>query len=161
MKRRHSFLLRTLVVVLVGAVFGGCGPPDDPEVAAVEYLRAVNGRAPDRAVDLLDIEEIARRVEEEIVIVQEEASANFLENSIETILWGLFQETAPTDFNYVSSHAEIEGDEARVTVQKIDPDGNESETVVHLRRTRGGWLVSGSTLAPLVTYVVQRLQDRY
>lgn len=138
-----------------------CGPPDDPEVAAVEYLRAANGRAPDVAVDLLDIEEIARRVEEEIVIVQESASANFLENSIETILWGLFQESAPTDFDYVAAHAEIEGDRARVTVRRIDAEGDESETVVHLRRTRGGWLVSGPTLDPLVSYVVQRLQERY
>lgn len=150
-----------LAALLVGVLAGACGPPEDPEVAAVEYLRAVNSRQPDAAVDLLDIEEIARRVEEQIVIVQENASPSFLENSIETLLWGLFQETTPADFTYVSAHAEVEDDTARVTVRRMDPEGKESETVVHLRRTGGGWLVSGDTLDPLVTYVVQRLQERY
>lgn len=161
MNRKHAHLFRTLVVLLVGAFGVACGPPDDPEVAAVEYLRAANGGAPDAAVDLLDIDEIVRRVEEEVAVVQERASPNFLENSTETILWGLFQESPQTDFTYVAAHAEIDGDAARVTVRRIDAEGNESETVVHLRRTGGGWLVSGRTLAPLVTYVVQRLQERY
>ena len=152
--------LPTLVagMLLVGA---SCGPPDGPEVIAISYVRATNGGDPDTAVALLDLGRITERVEEQIVLVHSTDSETFLEDSIETFLWGLFRETQPEAFSYDATPAEIDGDSARVTVSKTDADGKRTQQVVHLRRTNRGWRVSGASLDRLVTYVIQRLQERY
>ena len=138
-----------------------CGPANDPAVVALAYVRASNSGDPDTAVQLLDIEQIVSRVEEEIIVVDSSGRENFLEDSIETILWGLFRETLVVDYAYDAMPAELDGDTANVSVTLTSADATSDTVVVQLRDTAKGWRVSGDTLAPLVTYTVQRLQEKY
>jgi len=151
---------------LVAAIFllaagVACGPPDDPEIVALSYIRAISGGDPDTAVQLLDIERVTERVEQQIVVVDSKGRESFLEDSIDSMLWGLFRETRPADFIYDATPAVIEGDTARVEVSRTDAEGTSEIITVHLRLTDDGWRVSGSSLDPLVTFLVQRLQERY
>ena len=57
--------------------------------------------------------------------------------------------------------AEIDGDTARVNVTRTAADETSETVVVELRQTDHGWRVSGASLDPLVTYLVQRLQEKY
>jgi hypothetical protein len=155
---RAGLPLFTLLLALTGAA---CGPPSDPEVVALSYVRATSGGDPDTAVQLLDIERIADRVEQEIVVVDSSGKETFLEDSIETLLWGLFRETRPADYIYDATPAELDGDTARVPVTRTAADETSEVIVVHLRETDRGWRVSGESLDPLVSFVVQRLQERY
>ena len=138
-----------------------CVPSGDPEVVAIQYMRAVSGGDPDTAVALLDTPRLTSRVEEEIVVLESSGRESFLEDSIETLLWGLFRETRPTDFVYDATPAKIDGNSAEVAVTKISVDGASETISVHLRNTDGGWRVSGASLDRLVTFVVQRLTDKY
>lgn len=149
------------LIALILLLAAACGPPDDPELVAIAYERAISGGDPDTAVRLLDTERIASRVEEEIVVVESSGRESFLEDSIQTLLWGLFREIRPTDFAYTATPAEINGDVAEVVVTKISPDGASTTVVVHLRNTDNGWRVSGASLNRLVSYAVQRLQEMY
>jgi len=149
------------LIALILLVAAACGTPDDPELVAIAYERAIGGGDPDTAVSLLDTERIASRVEEEIVVVESSGRESFLEDSIQTLLWGLFREIRPTDFAYTATPAEINGDVAEVVVTKISPDGASTTVVVHLRNTDNGWRVSGASLNRLVSYAVQRLQEMY
>lgn len=142
-------------------VVAACGPPNDPELVALAYVRASNGGDADAAVQLLDIEQIAARVEQQIVVVDSSGREDFLEDSIETLLWGLFRETPPVDYAYDATPAEVEGDTAQVSVTRTDVDGKSDIVVVDLRDTDDGWRVSGESLDDLVRVVVQRLQERY
>ncbi len=150
--------LIALTLLLAGAA---CGLPADPELVAIAYERAITGGDPDTAVTLLDTERIASRVEEEIVVVESSGRESFLEDSIETLLWGLFRDIRPADFAYTATPADIDGDSAEVTVTKISADGVSTTVVVHLRNTDDGWRVSGASLDPLVAVAVQRLQEMY
>jgi len=152
--------LSTLVLCALLAV-AACGPPNDPELVALAYVRASNSGDADGAVQLLDIEQIATRVEQEIVVVDSSGREDFLEDSIETLLWGLFRETPPVDYVYDATPAEVDGDTAQVSVTRTDIDGKSDVVVVHLRDTEDGWRVSGESLDDLVHIVVQRLQERY
>lgn len=138
-----------------------CGPPNDPELIALSYVRASNSGDADAAVELLDIERITARVEEEIVVVDSSGREDFLEDSIETLLWGLFRETPPADYTYDAIPAEVDGDTAQVSVTRTDTDGKSEVVVVHLRDTDDGWRVSGASLDDLVRIAIQRLQERY
>ena len=138
-----------------------CGPPADPELVAIAYERASSGGDPDTAVSLLDTERIVSRVEEEIAVVESSGRESFLQDSIETLLWGLFREIRPADFAYTATPAEIDGDSAEVVVTKISRDGVSKTVVVHLRNTDSGWRVSGASLDRLVAFSVQRLQEMY
>lgn len=138
-----------------------CAPQPDPEVVAIQYLRAVNSGEPDTAVRWLDMEELVRRVDEQIIVVMNDGSDAFLRDSVETVVWGLFRQGQQADFAYDASPARISGERAVVRVTKTDPEGERSTTAIHLRRTDRGWRVSGESLDPLVTYVVQRLEERY
>ncbi len=160
MKTRIRALPPFLAVFLLFAG-AACGPPDEPEIVALSYIRAVSGGDPDTAVQLLDIEGLADRVEEQIVVVDSSGRESFLEDSIESLLWGLFRETRPADFIYDATPAEIDGDTARVMVTKTSADETSETIAVDLRRSDAGWRVSGATLDPLVTVVVQRLQEKY
>ena len=80
---------------------------------------------------------------------------------METFLWGLFQETPAGEYSYNATPPQISGDEATVVVIKTDIEGQRKETVVTLRGSGLGWRVSGESLDPLVTYVIQRLEERY
>ena len=155
---RSLVCLLTVCVLLVGAA---CGPPDDPELVALAYVRATNSGDPDTAVQLLDIEQIVSRVEEEIVVVDSSGRESFLEDSIESLLWGLFRETRPTDYIYNATPAELDGDMAQVPVTRISADETSTTVVVALRNTDDGWRVSGDSVDALVRYLVQRLQERY
>ncbi len=155
---RGALPLIALTLIVAGAA---CGPPTDPELVAIAYERASRGGDPDTAVALLDIERITSRVEEEIVVVESSGRESFLEDSIETLLWGLFREIPTADFAYTATPADIDGDSAEVTVTKISADGASTTNVVHLRNTDDGWLVSGASLDRLVKYAVQRLQEMY
>jgi hypothetical protein len=46
-------------------------------------------------------------------------------------------------------------------VTRTAADETSETIVVHLRRTRNGWRVSGESLDPLVSYVLQRLQEKH
>jgi hypothetical protein len=154
---------RAMPVIALALLLSGaaCGPPEEPEIVAISYIRATTGGDPDTAVRLLDIERITERVEEQIVVIDSSGRESFLQDSIETLLWGLFRETRPEEFAYGAIPAERDGDTARVTVTKTGADGETSEVIVHLRNTDAGWRVSGPSLDPLVTFVVQRLQEKY
>ena len=154
----RPFLIIVAIMATLAAV--SCSPPD-PEVIAITYLRAINSGDSDMAVRLLDMEEILRRINEQIVIVQNDDAESFLAHSVETLLWGLFRESAQADYAYDAQPADLEGEVARVTVMKVNPEQEQTETVVHLRNTPQGWRVSGDSLDPLVNYVIQRLEERY
>lgn len=160
MKRLVRGVLPLFTIFLLAAIIA-CGPPDDPELVALAYVRATHSGDPDTAVQLLDIDGIADRVEQEIVLVDSSGRESFLEDSIETVLWGLFRETRPADFIYDATPADIDGDTARVTVTLTAPDESTQKDIVHLRKTEDGWRVSGTSLDSLVTVVVQRLQEKY
>jgi len=147
--------------LLLAASMVACGPVDDPEIVAISYVRAFSAGDPDTAVRLLDIEQITSRVEEQIVVVQSNGKESFLEDSIESLLWGLFRTQRPDEFAYNAPPAVIDGDTARVVVTKTPRQGDPEEITVHLRRTGNGWRISGSSLDPLVTFVVQRLEEKY
>ena len=149
------------LALLLAASVIACAPVDDPEIVAISYVRASNEGDPETAVRLLDLERIANRVEEQIVVVDSSGRESFLEDSIESLLWGLFYEQRATDFAYNAPPAAVDGDTARVVVTKTPRDGDPEEITVHLRRTSRGWRVSGSNLDRLVTFVVQRLEEKY
>jgi hypothetical protein len=152
--------LPLLAVSLLCATLS-CGPANDPEVVALAYVRASKGGDPDTAVRLLDIEQIASRVEEELVVLDSSGRETFLEDSIETLLWGLFRETLVVDYLYDATPAELDGDTASVSVTLTSVEATSDTLVVHLRHTAEGWRVSGDSLDPLVAYVIQRLQEKY
>lgn len=162
----ESALRRRLVLTLLGAVVaaavGACGTTD-PEIVAIEYLRATRTAESDDALALLDMDRIVERVQREIALVNPEGdSEQFLRDSVETLLWGLFQET-PREENltYDAIPAEIDGDRATVVVKLGRPDGTAEQRTVHLRHTSEGWRVSGESVDDLVSYVIQRLEERY
>ena len=138
-----------------------CGPSNDPQIVAIAYVRAAGSGDSDIAVSLLDIERIASRVEEQIMVLESTGRESFLEDSIETLLWGFFQETPTVPFAYDATPAQVTGDTAHVDVSKTSADGASETVVVHLRDTDRGWRVSGASLDRLVTVVVQRLQEKY
>lgn len=138
-----------------------CGPANDPAVVALAYVRASNSGDPDTAVRLLDIEQIASRVDEVLVVVDSSGRETFLEDSIETMLWGLFRETRVVDYAYDAAPAELDGGTASVSVTLTSGDATSETVVVHLRDTARGWRVSGDSLTRLVSYIIQRLQEKY
>ncbi len=140
---------------------GSCRPANDPAVVALAYVRASNSGDPDTAIQLLDIEQIASRVDEVLVVVDSSGRESFLEDSIESLLWGLFRETRVVDYAYDAMPAELDGDRATVSVTRTSADATSDVVVVHLRDTARGWRVSGDSLDQLVTYVIQRLQEKY
>jgi hypothetical protein len=152
----------SLALGLALSVLASCGPPADPEIVAIEYLRAIFSGRSDEAVARVDLDALVERVSERITLVATEGSSNdFLRDSISTLLWGLYEATAPRDLAYNAAPAEIDGDLATVRVETADAEGTHSTRTLELRRTRSGWLISGRSLDPLVTYVVQRLEERY
>ena len=48
-----------------------------------------------------------------------------------------------------------------MSVTKTPAEGPPETVVVHLSRPDDGWRVSGHSLDSLVTFVVQRLQEKY
>jgi len=155
---RTGLLSLGLIALLAGAA---CGPPTDPEIVALTYVRATSSGDPDTAVQLLDIERLTERVEQQVVVVDSSGKENFLEDSIESMLWGLFRETRPGEYAFNATPAEIDGDTAVVPVTRTSPDETSEVIEVHLRNTEDGWRVSGGTLDPLVRVVVTRLQEKY
>lgn len=155
---RTGMLALALCIAVAGV---GCGPPDDPEIVALSYVRATNSGDPDTAVQLVDIDRVTERVEQEVVVVDSSGRENFLEDSIETLLWGLFRQMRPGDYAYDATPAEIDGDTAEVPVTRTAADETSETIVVHLRKTKAGWRVSGESLDPLVSYVLQRLQEKH
>lgn len=155
-----------LVGLLLGAALalavGACGSTD-PEIVAIEYLRATRTAESDEALALLDMDRIVERVQREIAVVAPDGdSEQFLRDSVETLLWGLFQETPREEgLAYDAPPAEIDGDRATVLVSLTDAEGKTQERTVHLRRTRAGWKVSGESIDDLVSYVIQRLEERF
>lgn len=137
--------------------------PRDPEIVAIEYVRASRTAASDVAVSLLDIDTIYERVQHEVVIVNTDGDPDrFLRDSITTMLWGLFQETPREDgLAYDATPADIDGDRATVRVTLRDAEGHARVRTVHLRNTDEGWRVSGRSVDDLVTYLIQRLEERY
>jgi hypothetical protein len=158
--RKNRARIVAIAAILASLIVISCAAPD-PEIVAIAYVRAINTGDGDTAVRLLDMEEILRRIDEQIVIVQDGDAETFLEQSVETLLWGLFRESVQTEYTYGAQPADLEGEMATVTVTKLDVEQEQTETVVHLRNTSQGWRVSGASLDPLVNHVIQRLEERY
>lgn len=134
----------------------------DPEIVAIEYLRATRTGNADEAVQLLDMERIVERIEREIVLVNTEGDPEaFLRDSVRSTLWALFQESPRQERAYDARPAEIDGERAQVRVVMTTPEGETETRVVHLRRTDSGWKVSGPSIDNLVNSVIQRLHDRF
>ena len=150
------------VLLWVVLTVASCAPAD-PEIIAIEYLRATRTAKSDAAIGYLDIDTIVDRVQREVVLINADGDPDaFLRDSVETILWGLFQETPREDeLAYDATPAEVNGDKAIVSVTMRGPDGSSRKRTVHLRQTRAGWQVSGATVDDLVSYVIQRLEERY
>lgn len=162
MELRHRNVLSRALGCLALVALAGCGTAD-PEIVAIDYLRATRTAQSDRALSLLDMERIVERVQEEIVLVNTDGDPEaFLRDSVETVLWGLFQETPREEgLAYDAVPADVDGDLARVTVTMTGTDGSQQERTVELRETSAGWRVSGSSVDDLVSYVIQRLEERF
>lgn len=150
-----------LLVACLGSTFA-CGGADDPEIVAITYLRAIHLGRPDEALQHIDMDRMVERVEDNIVLVDTPGDPrSFMRESIETVLWGLLQESAGGEYGYDAAPADVEGNRAVVVVRLTDVDGETTERTLHLRRTANGWKVSGETLDRLVIAVTQRLEERY
>jgi predicted ATPase len=158
-RRRQFAALSGLVLALA---LSGC-QPSDPELVAIEYLRATHTAKSDSALSLLDIDSIVERVQEEIVLVNTDGDPDrFLADSVRTMIWGLYQETPRREgMAYDAPPADIDGDTARVAVTVTSPDGATERRTIYLRRTDSGWRVSGRSVDDLVSYVIQRLEERF
>jgi len=162
MPARARFRCLQAVVGIALLLVAACGTAS-PEIIAIEYLRATRTGQSDEAIALLDMDTIVDRVQSEVVLVNTGGDPDrFLRDSVETTLWGLFQETPREDeLAYDAKPAEIDGDHATVTVTLMSPDGKERTRSVTLRHTDAGWRISGSSVDDLVQYVIQRLEERY
>ena len=58
-----------LPLLAIALLVASCGPPDPPELVAIAYVRATSEGDPDTAVQLVDIERVAARVEAQIAVV--------------------------------------------------------------------------------------------
>ena len=112
--RSNRFLPALLWAVFATA---SCAPAD-PEIIAIEYLRATRTAKSDAAIGYLDIDTIVERVQREVVLINADGDPEaFLRDSVETILWGLFQETPREEqLAYDATPAEVNGDKAIVAV---------------------------------------------
>ncbi len=161
MSYRGRFIHRA-VAVAAGLLTFAC-TTTDPEIVAIEYMRATRHADSDDALARLDLDEIVARIEDDVTLVLKDGnSTTFLRSSVETMLWGLFQET-PREENliYDAQPATVDGERASVEVTMTDPDRRSRTRTVYLRRTPEGWRVSGRSVDSLVSYVVQRLEERY
>lgn len=159
---QRSRLVRPGLALALALAAGACGT-SSPEIVAIEYLRATRTAESDQALARLDIDRIVERVQREITVVRTEGDSDqFLRESVETLLWGLFQETPREDhLTFDAPPADIDGDRATVVVTLRAPDGAEEQRTVHLRDTDDGWKVSGESIDDLVNYVIQRLEERF
>ena len=134
----------------------------DPEIVAIEYLRATREARSDAALSYLDLDELVERISNDVVLVNTDGDPEvFLRESISSMVWGLFQETPREDLAYDARSAEISGDRATVRVTTVNAEGRERTRDIHLRHTDSGWLVSGRSLDDLVRYVTTRLEERF
>ncbi len=134
----------------------------DPEIVAIEYLRATREGRSDAAIGYLDLDELVERISNDIVLVNTDGDPDvFLRESVSSMVWGLFQETPRQDLAYDARRAEINGDRATVRVTTANAEGREQTRDIHLRHTDSGWLVSGRSLNDLVRYVITRLEERF
>ncbi len=153
--------VRLGVCLVLTASLVACAPTD-PEIVAIEYLRATREAKSDAAVGYLDLDEIVDRVETEVVLVNTDGDPRqFLRDSVRSMIWGLFQETPREDLAYDARPADINGDRATVRVTMVDAEGREQERTIHLRNTDDGWRVSGRSLDDLISYVITRLEERF
>ena len=159
---RTRRVLSILATSVAAALMMACTTAD-PEIVAIEYLRATHNADSDTAVSLLDVDRIVGRVQDEIVLVNTDGDPErFLADSVETLIWGLFQETPRQEgLAYDAPPADVDGDRATVRVTLATPEGSTSRRTVHLRNTDLGWRVSGRSVDDLVAYVIQRLEERY
>lgn len=158
----RSRLCTRFGALALAMVAGACAD-SQPEIVAIDYLRATRTGRSDHAVALLDMDEIVDRVASEIALVHTDGDPQrFLRDSIETTIWGLFQETPREEgLAYDAPPADIEGDRARVVVTLTDAAGASRQRTVDLHQTDDGWKVSGESVDHLVTYVLQRLEERF
>lgn len=134
----------------------------DPEIVAIEYLRATREARSDAAIGYLDLDELVERISDDIVLVNTDGDPDaFLRESVSSMVWGLFQETPRQDLAYDARRAEINGDRATVRVTTANAEGHEQTRDIHLRHTDSGWRVSGRSLNDLVRYVITRLEERF
>ena len=157
----RCFSLRLGILCAVCLTSVACAETD-PEIVAIEYLRATREARSDAALGYLDLDELVERVSNDVVLVNTAGDPEaFLRESVSSMVWGLFQETPREDLAYDARAAEIDGDRATVSVTMVDADGRQRVRNVHLRQTDSGWLVSGRSLSDLVRYVITRLEERY
>ena len=155
-------IVRRAAAIAAGLLTLAC-TSTDPEIVAIEYMRATRHADSDDALARLDLDEIVKRVEDDVTLVLKDGNSDtFLRSSVETMLWGLFQETPREEgLSYDATPASLDGERASVQVTMRDTEGTSRTRTVHLRRTAGGWRVSGRSVDNLVTYVIQRLEERF
>ena len=103
-----------------------------------------------------------KRAEDGIVLVNPDGdNDSFLRESVRSLVWGLFQETPREDLAYDAVPADVDGERASVRVTMTDAEGSQSRRTVYLRRTDGGWKVSGRSLDDIESYVITRLEERF
>jgi hypothetical protein len=159
--RTRTFNLRLGILAVLSLTLVACAA-SDPEIVAIEYLRATREAKSDAALGYLDLDELHERISEDIVMVNTDGDPDtFLRESISYLIWGLFQETPREDLAYDALPADITANRATVRVRMVDAEGKERSRTVHLRNTDAGWRVSGRSLDDLVSYVITRLQERY
>jgi hypothetical protein len=157
--RSSALRMGSLLALCLAAV--ACAE-SDPEIVAIEYLRATREAKSDNALSYLDLDELVRRVSDDVVLVNTDGDPDsFLRETVSSMIWGLFQETPREDLLYDAPPANINSDRATVRVKMTDADGRERSRTVHLRHTGSGWRVSGRSLDDLVSYVITRLEERY
>ena len=158
---RRSPIRRAIAIAVTILTFA-C-TTTDPEIVAIEYMRAARHADSDDVLARLDLEEIIGRIEDDVTLVLEDGDSDiFLRSSVETMLWGLFQEPPrEEDLTFDAKPATIDGERALVEVTIRSPQGTTLKRTVHLRRTVEGWRISGRSVDNLVSYVIQRLEERF
>lgn len=149
-------------IASLAAAAAACGTAG-PEIIAIEYLRATRTGDSDDAIALLDMDAIVDRVKSRIAMLNTDGDPDrFLYDSVQTVLWGLFQETPRQDeLAYDAPPADLDGQKATVRVVLTAADGTTRTRAVYLRRADAGWLVSGRSLDELVAYAIRRLEERF
>lgn len=157
----RCFTTRLGILCAVCMMSAACAETD-PEIVAIEYLRATREARSDAAIGYLDLDELVERISDDIVLVNTDGDPDaFLRESVSSMVWGLFQETPRQDLAYDARRAEINGDRATVRVTTANAEGHEQTRDIHLRHTDSGWRVSGRSLNDLVRYVITRLEERF
>jgi len=96
----RCFTIRLGLLCAVCIASAACAETD-PEIVAIDYLRATREARSDAALAHLDLDELVERISNDVVLVKTEGDPEaFLRESVSSMVWGLFQETPREDLAY-------------------------------------------------------------